>query len=486
MAAGAKKGRTTIMWFRNDLRLADNAALLAACADGARVLPVFVFDGELGGAWAQGGASRWWLHGSLEALGASLKKAGAKLVLRRGKAAEIIPALAAEVGADAVHCGRAHEPAARETDERVAAALPEGCRLEHHRVATLYDFDRAVTKTGGHFSIYTPFARACRALEKPGKPDAAPGKIAGVSGVKGDELESWGLLPTKPDWAGGMRDTWTPGEEGAARRLASFLAEHFDEYGTERDKPGNPDGTSMLSPHLHWGELSPRQVWDAAQHAKGRGREKFENELLWHDFAAYLLWHNPAIPDEPMHEAYARLPWRRDPKGMKSWQQGRTGVPIVDAGMRQLWQIGWMHNRARMITASFLVKHLMIAWQEGEAWFWDTLVDGDLATNSVSWQWIAGTGTDNQPFFRVFNPVTQAKKFDPDGHYVRRWVPELARLPDRWLHEPWAAPDDVLREAGVELGRDYPKPIVGLDEGRDRALEAFRTHVRGKTGAKAA
>ena len=404
-------------------------------------------------------------------------------MLRRGEAAQIVPALAREVGAGSVHCGWAHEPAVRALDEAVAAALPDGCRMEHHRVATLFGYHDVRTKTGGWFGVYTPFARACRAQPAPAAPEPAPDKIKGVGKVASDRLQQWGLLPTKPDWSGGLRETWTPGEEGAARRLTSFLAEHLDDYGAERDRPGNPDGTSMLSPHLHWGELSPNQVWHAARAAKGRGREKFENELLWHDFAAYLLWHNPEIPDHAMHEAFDALPWRRDADSMRAWQQGRTGVPIVDAGMRQLWQIGWMHNRVRMITASFLVKHLLIAWQDGEAWFWDTLVDGDLATNAASWQWIAGTGTDNQPFFRVFNPLTQAKKFDPEGAFVRRWVPEVAKLPDRYVHAPWEAPDAVLEKAGLRLQHDYPRPIVDLNEGRDRALAAFRDHVRGKRAA---
>ncbi len=468
------------MWFRNDLRLADNEALLACKG---QVLPVFILDPELGGAWALGGAHRWWLHGSLASLGTSIDKAGASLVLRRGDPAQVLPELAREVGAAAVMCGWAHEPSVRALDERVAAALPDGCQLEHHRTATLFDYDEIKTKSGGVFGVFTPFSRACRAAAAPHAPSAAPRRLRGVEGVRSERLDDWGLLPERPDWAGGLRETWTPGEAGAARRLSSFLADHLDDYGEERDRPGNTDGTSMLSPHLHWGELSPNQVWHAA---KGRGREKFENELLWHDFAAYLLWHHPALPETPMHPEYDALPWRRDAEALRAWQQGRTGVPIVDAGMRQLWRTGWMHNRVRMITASFLVKHLLIAWQDGEAWFWDTLVDGDLATNAASWQWVAGTGTDNQPFFRVFNPLTQALKFDTDGAYVRRWVPEIARLPDKHLHAPWLAPAPVLEAAGVSLGQDYPAPIVGLEEGRERALAAFRDHVRGKSGATAA
>lgn len=244
----------------------------------------------------------------------------------------------------------------------------------------------------------------------------------------------------------------------------------------------------MLSPHLHWGELSANQVWHAARDAAARlqgrragGFETFQGEILWHEFAAYLLRHNPTVPDAPMRDVFSRLPWRDDDNGLRAWQQGRTGIPIVDAGMRQLWQLGWMHNRVRMITASYLTKHMLLPWQLGEAWFWDTLVDADLATNSVSWQWVAGTGTDSQPFFRIFNPVTQGKKFDPDGRYVRQYVPELAALPDRWLHAPWDAPAAILDKAGIRLGQNYPAPIVGLDEGRDRALKAFRDTVRTRT-----
>jgi deoxyribodipyrimidine photo-lyase len=307
-----------------------------------------------------------------------------------------------------------------------------------------------------------------------------------------DALEDGGLPPTRPDWASGLRDLWTPGEAGAAQRLHGFLAEKLDGYGTSRNIPGDPKGTSMLSPHLHWGELSPIQVWHAARAAaeahtgkRAGGFETFQGEILWHEFAAYLLRHNQEMPEKPLRAAFAHLPWRRDAKGRRAWQEGRTGVPIVDAGMRQLWQCGWMHNRVRMITASYLVKHMLVSWQEGEAWFWDTLVDADLATNAASWQWVAGCGTDSQPFFRIFNPVTQGRKFDPDGRYVRHYVPEIARLPDRWLHSPWEAPTSVLKQAKLEMGRDYPKPVVGLDEGRDRAMEVFRTNVRNaKTAAE--
>ena len=436
--AAAKKEGAAVMWFRNDLRVADNAALRAAVAGGRRVLAVFVLDRR--GDWSPGAASLWWLHGSLAALAGELEKRGAALVLREGDAAAIIPELATAIGADEVHCGRAHEPGVRALDERVAAALAEGGRtLVHHRVATLHDIGAVRTKTGGGYGIYAPFARAERALGAPETPHPAPARIAAVADVTGDRLDDWKLRPTTPDWAGRMRETWTPGEAGGHARLERFLRDHLADYAEERDRPANADGTSMLSPHLHWGELSPNQVWHAASDAKaGRGakagREKFEGEVLWHDFAANVLWNDPALPDRPQRPSMGTIPWRRDPQVLRAWQQGRTGVPIVDAGMRQLWQIGWMHNRVRMITASFIIKHALVDWVDGEKWFWDTLVDADLATNAMSWQWVAGSGTDSAPFFRVFNPVSQSRKFDPAGAYIRAWVPELAGLSDRDVH----------------------------------------------------
>ncbi len=485
MATRAAKAReaadgTTLLWFRHDLRLADNRALLAAMESGRAVLPVYVLDEAAGERWAPASASRWWLHHSLAALDASLRERGATLLLlRRGDAAALIPELAREAGAREVHAGVMHEPWARARDAAVAATLQaQGSALHLHRVATLYAPDRIATKAGGRYGVYTPFANACRALGEPDPPLPAPDRIAGANPPASDDLGSWGLLPTAPDWAGGMRETWTPGEAGAAGRLARFMERSVAGYDQDRNIPGR-DSTSMLSPHLHWGELSPNQVWQAAhQSGSGRALDVFLAELLWHEFAAYLLWNNANLPDAPLRAAFSRLPWRDEPAGLRAWQRGRTGVPIVDAGMRQLWNMGWMHNRVRMITASFLVKHLLVDWVAGEAWFWDTLVDADLAANAASWQWVAGCGTDSQPFFRVFNPVSQGRKFDPDGTYVRRWVPELARMPDRWLHEPWSAPQDVLRDAGVALGSTYPHPLLDLDEGRQRALEIYRATVR--------
>jgi len=454
----------TIVWFRQDLRLADHSALTAALEAGP-VIPAYILDDETPGPWKMGGASRWWLHGSLESLAASLEARGAGLVLRRGPAAEILPALLRETGATAIHAGRLHEPWGRAQEESIP-------NLTLHRTATLFDLGAITTKTGGAYGVYGPFARACRALPAPPAPLPTPDRIPCPPLPRSDRLADWRLLPTRPDWAGGFRATWQPGEATAHARLRAFYETAVHRYDTGRNLPGEP-GTSMVSPHLHWGELSPSQVWHTGLHAAqrtGAGLDTFLGEILWREFSAYLLWHRPHLPDQPLREAFARLPNRHDPAELARWQKGQTGVPIVDAGLRQLWHVGWMHNRVRMIAASFLVKNLLIAWQDGEAWFWDTLVDADLASNAASWQWIAGTGIDSQPFFRVFNPVSQGEKWDPDGAYVRRWVPELAALPPRFVHRPWAAP--------ASLRPDYPAPMVDLATSRTRALDAYRATVK--------
>ena len=461
-----------LLWFRQDLRIADHAALIAATESGRPILPVYVLDDETPGGWAWGGASRWWLHFSLASLAAGLRQRGAELVLRRGRAGPVIAALVHETGAVAVHAGRQHEPWGTVAEAEVQAALGD-VRLVLHRTATLFDLDAIRTKTGGIYGVYTPFARTCRAMSAGHAPYPAPERIAAAPGVASDDLDRWALLPSHPDWAGGFRDTWQPGEDAAHERLRAFLDTAVHGYGTGCNLPGEP-GTSMLSPHLHWGELSPVQVWHTARDAArqtSEGMETYLGEIIWREFSAYLLHHKPDMPEQPLRPDFARLPFRDSeaPGELHAWQRGRTGVPIVDAGMRQLWHLGWMHNRVRMIAASFLVKHLLVSWQAGEAWFWDTLVDADLASNAASWQWIAGSGIDSQPFFRVFNPVSQGEKFDPDGAYVRRWVPELEQLPARYVHAPWTAPDPVP---------GYPAPIVDLNAGRVRALDAYKTAVR--------
>jgi deoxyribodipyrimidine photo-lyase len=464
----------SIVWFRNDLRLHDHKALTEAARGGRPVVAAYVLDDEAAGAWACGGASRWWLHHSLAALHAALAERGVPLALRRGDTPAALAALAAETGATEIRAGGAVEPWARALERRVAAI--KGVRLHLHRTVTLFDPEEIRTGAGGVYGVFTPFARACRARGAP-DPLPVPPDLKGGKAARSDKLADWGLLPRRPDWAGGLRETWVPGEPAALDRMRAFI-KHVERYDARRNLPAEP-GTSMLSPHLHWGELSAAQLWQAASAApEGKGRETYQQEILWREFSAYLLWHHPDLPERPLRPEFEGMAWRADAAALRAWQRGRTGVPIVDAGMRQLWRTGWMHNRVRMITASYLVKHLLVPWQDGERWFWDTLVDADLGSNSASWQWVAGCGADAAPFFRVFNPVLQGRKFDPGGAYVRTFAPELAGLDAAHVHAPWEAPADVLARAGVTLGRDYPRPLVDLSEGRVRALAAFKAISR--------
>ncbi len=469
-----------LLWFRNDLRLADHAALNAAAATGRPVIPVFVLDETSAGTWAPGAASRWWLHHSLAALAERLRAQGSGLVLRRGRADTEIARLVEDTGAAGVFAGYAIEPWARELDERLASTLAaRELGFQRFRTTTLFDPNALRTHAGGPFGVYSPFCRAAFAAGGPAPP-LAPQRIRAASPLPpSDQLDDWMLLSVDSDRGRELQETWTPGEAGAHARLNTFIIEKLPRYMAQRERLG-ADGTSMLSPHLHFGEISATQAWHATLAAgPGRDGDKFLRELLWREFSAHLLWHHPDLPERPLRPGFAGMRWRHDPAGLRAWQQGRTGVPIVDAGMRQLWHIGWMHNRVRMIVASFLVKHLLISWQLGEAWFWDTLVDADLANNSASWQWVAGCGIDTSPYVRIFNPVLQAWKFDPDGAYTRRWLPELTDLGDEFVHEPWEAPPAALRRAGVELGRNYPHPIVDLSASRLRALDAYAAIGRG-------
>ncbi len=447
--------KPVIVWFRQDLRLADNPALRAAAQTGAPIIAVFVLDD---GGRALGGASRWWLHHSLAALDASLKK---HLVLRRGDAAKILPTLAKQTGAQAVMWNRCYEPFVVARDTQVKSDLTaQGIDVQSFNGAMMHEPWELKTQGGNPFRVFTPFWNAMRAREAE-RPLPAPSAMT-LQRVDGDTLGAWRLLPTKPDWATGF--DWTPGEKAAHDALYDFLP-HIAHYKTGRDLPDR-DGTSRLSPHLHWGEISPRQIWQAVRtHGHGDGAETFLKELGWREFCAQLLFHHPDMTTAPLDRRFQKFPWRTSKKDFSAWTRGQTGIPIVDAGMRQLWQTGWMHNRVRMIVASLLIKHLGIHWREGEAWFWDTLVDADLASNVANWQWVAGCGADAAPFFRIFNPVLQGEKFDPKGLYVRRFVPELASLPDKFIHKPWAAPQPPA---------NYPAPIVDLASGRARALAAFQ------------
>lgn len=468
-----------LLWFRQDLRLADNPALSAAVASGRPVIPLYILDDDEP---ALGGASRWWLHQSLAALEKSLATHGQRLILRRGPATAVLTSLIGETRADTIHWNRCYEPQAVARDTALKAMLAaRGVAVHSQNAALLFEPWTVRTKGGSPFRVFTPFWRACLASPEPLRPEPAPARIlASAAWPHSDALDDWGLLPTNPDWAGGLRASWTPGEAGATSRASAFLDQALNGYTRDRDRP-DLAATSRLSPHLHFGEISPHALWHAvrmqaeAQNAVARDADKFLSELAWREFSHHLLFYTPDLPERNLRADFDRFPWRDDPNGFRAWTRGETGYPIVDAGMRELWTAGWMHNRTRMIAASFLVKDLLIDWRKGAAWFWDTLVDADRANNSASWQWVAGCGADAAPYFRIFNPVLQGEKFDPEGAYVRRWCPELAKLPARWIHRPFEAPAAILGEAGVRLGTNYATPIVDHGRARSRALAAFDT-----------
>jgi deoxyribodipyrimidine photo-lyase len=474
---------TTILWFGRDLRLTDNHALAAAVSRGQAIIPLFILDDEDAGRWAAGGASRWWLHGSLEALTDALGHRGTQLVLRQGKAEAVINRIVQETGATAVYWNRRYEPWAITRNERLKKALTErGIDAKSFNSALLHEPWAIKTQNGDPYRVFTPFWKALRAhcVDKISPP--LPRRLASPETFPvTDTLSRWALLPKTPDWAAGLRDSWTPGEKGAQERLRKFAVDVALRYRDRRNIPGL-EGTSRLSPHLHFGEIGPRQIWrtlTAYASAEvgdpmGAGVETFLSEIAWREFSYHLLFHFPTLPSEPLRREFRAFPWLNDPVLLAAWQRGKTGYPIVDAGMRELWTTGWMHNRVRMIVASFLIKDLLMDWRKGATWFWDTLVDADLASNSASWQWVAGCGADTAPYFRVFNPSLQGAKFDPDGVYVRRWVPELMKLPDSVLHEPRAARPIELSDAGLRLGQDYPLPIVDHATARQRALAAFK------------
>lgn len=472
-----------ICWFRRDLRLADNAALTAAAGSGRPVICVYILDDETPGEWRMGGASRWWLHHSLEALDADLRKRHNRLILRHGRADEAITDLVTETGADAVFWNRVYDPAETERDRRIKAALKDsGVRAESFPGNLAHEPWVLRTGNDGPYRVFSPFRQALLALDPPGTPLPPPNGV-GVpeSFPESDDLDGWNLLPTTPDWAGGLRESWTPGEAGAMARFEDFIEEGLDGYAKGRDHPAKPN-VSRLSPHLHFGEISVRQLWAKMDWLEDQGAAsvgKFRSEVIWREFSHHLLFHYPDLPERNWREQFNDFPWRDDPDGLKAWQRGMTGYPLVDAGMRELWHTGYMHNRVRMVTASFLIKHLLIHWKRGEEWFWDTLVDADLPNNAASWQWVAGSGADAAPYFRIFNPIKQGQDYDAKGDYIRRWVPELAELSNRSLHEPWNASEAELEGAGVRLGDTYPERIVDHAGARKRALTAYEEIRRG-------
>lgn len=453
-----------IIWFRQDLRLSDHAALTAAAAKGP-IIPLYILDDETPGSWKMGAASRWWLHKSLESLNTKIP-----LVLRRGKADQVIEQLFLETNASAVHFTRDYAPWSGALEQRVKN-ICEAHQATCHRHGgyLLHEPESIRNGSGEPYKVYTPYSRVCFASGEPRALKPVP-KFE-IHATPSEKLADWHLLPTQPDWSGGLSESWKPGEENAQALLYHFLDDGLIDYAEGRDRPDKPF-TSRLSAYLHFGEISPHQIWHATRSvmAKAGGKldrsgEKFLKEVLWREFSYHLLHHFPHFPDHPFKPEYADFPWAENPEALKKWQHGQTGFPIVDAGMRELWHTGIMHNRVRMIVASFLIKDLLVPWQEGERWFWDTLVDADIGANSASWQWVAGCGADASPYYRIFNPVLQGQKFDPEGAYVKKWVPELKDVSTEFIHCPWdmAVPP-----------KSYVKRIVDHAMARDRALEAFK------------
>lgn len=465
----------------NALRLEDNAALAEAAATGVPVIPVFVLDEVSSGVRPLGAASKWWLRQSLAALSRSLEGLGSQLTIRKGQALDEVQDLVKELGASAVYLIRGYTPGARAFEDALHGRMAaEGVTIRRFGGNLLVEPEAVRSKSGTPYTVFSPFWRAASELVDTVAPKPVPTALEAPSDwPKSLDVSDLALDPVPAHWAEPIAVAWTPGEAAAKERLLAFLDDRVGDYKAARDFPGI-DATSALSPHLAFGEISPRSIW---WHTKqqmnndatiAKGAAHFLRELGWREFSSHLLFHRPDMQTQPMREQFKAFPWYEgEGAALTAWQKGQTGFPIVDAGMRQLWQTGWMHNRVRMIVASFLVKDLLWHWRDGEAWFWDTLVDADFGNNIASWQWVAGCGADAAPYFRIFNPVTQGEKFDPDGTYVRRFVPELADMPNAYIHKPFEAPDGVLEMAGIELGKTYPKPVVDRRLAREKALAAL-------------
>ncbi len=474
-----------IVWFRDDLRVSDNPALAAGVASGCPLICVYVQDEESEGVRPLGGAAKWWLHGALAALQGSLRALGGELVIMRGSSARLLERLAIEAGASSVFWNRRYDGASRAIDTKIKLDLTaRGIAVESFSALLLHEPWTIKTTSGEPFRVFSPFWRAARSATEPSAPLPPPRRIDNhplPESLKSltSTLASLALEPRSPDWAGGLRACWRRGEKAGLARLSEFLESGLCAYAKDRDRPDKA-ATSRLSPYLRFGNVSPRQVWHAAttavssgaSRASERDLEKFLAELGWREFSYHLLFHHPQLASENFQPRFDRMAWRRDPRSLRAWQRGLTGYPLVDAGMRELWSTGWMHNRVRMVTASFLIKHLLMDWREGERWFWDTLVDADPANNAASWQWVAGSGADAAPFFRIFNPTLQGQKFDPQASYARRWVRELAPFPAKLIYDRGA---DLTEDLPFGLRhKAYPPPIVAHDEARRRALEAFQ------------
>jgi deoxyribodipyrimidine photo-lyase len=480
MTVSHQHSAPSLVWLRDDLRLDDNPALLAAATDGP-VVALFVLDDSGKSGRPLGGAARWWLHHSLERLGESFAKHGVTLILKAGDPEGIVPQVAAAIGAGSVHWNRRYYAWSKPLDAAIKQKLIQtGVKVESHKGSVLTEPWEIKTGSGNYFKVFTPFFRAATPFCDAWAAFAAD--VPTMTGVAvdypSDSLGDWRLLPTKPNWAGGLEAMWRPGEVGAHANLNTFLKSGLRGYKDNRNIP-SVVGTSRLSPHIRFGEISMRRIWNQARAVMAEQVElaadgqTFLSELGWREFSTQLIYHYADFPEESWKPEFRRFPWQADAKALAAWQTGQTGYPIVDAGMRELYATGWMHNRVRMIVASFLVKHLLQDWRAGEAWFWDTLVDADIANNAAGWQWVAGSGADASPYFRIFNPMTQGENFDPKGKYVRKWVPEIAALPDSLIHRPFDAPRELLHATGITLGRTYPLPLIDHAKGRARALDAL-------------
>lgn len=467
-----------IVWFREDLRLSDNPALSAALETGRPVVPLYILDEQTEGLRQPGAASLWWLHHSLASLSESISKLGAGLILRRGATAAILDEIIAETEAEHIVWNRRYGGGEIELDKRLKADFSDrGIQVDTFNGRLLNEPWTIRTSGGTPFQVFTPYWKAARTASVPVQPLPAPEAVSAWSGSIGsDYLDSWDLLPVGPDWSTGIAACWTPGETGAAERLADFLDDGIRQYASHRDEPA-VEATSRLSPHLAFGEISPLQISSAVEWPESAGGEnnqrKFMSEIGWREFCYHLLFQYPDLASVNIQSRFDAMEWAEPGDAFEAWKAGRSGYPLVDAAMRQLWQSGWMHNRCRMVVGSFLVKHLQIDWRLGEQWFWDTLVDADPANNPAGWQWIAGSGADASPYFRIFNPILQSRKFDPKGRYIREFCPELADLPDDDIHAPWEADPQTLEAAGVTLGETYPHPIVDHGKARKRALAAY-------------
>jgi deoxyribodipyrimidine photo-lyase len=478
----ASKNNITIMWFRQDFRLRDNPAYAAACASGARVLPIYILDDEAAGAWERGAASRWWLHHALQDMRTAMD---GNLHVFAGNTEEILLWLVEQTSATSLHYNACYEPWQKTLDATVHKAMEaQQVRTHVHHANLLFHPESIVNGSGDPYKVFTYFYKngCLKHTAPPRHPLEQPATPAFATFSSDTTIDDLRLLPTIA-WDGIMKSRWKVGEDAGKTQLQHFLMKELHDYHNGRNRPDR-QGTSSLSPYLHFGHISPHQVWYAVKdyavhHDISEGAEVFLSEIGWREFAYYMLYHFPTFPDANFQSKFNDFAWEHNPAHLKAWQQGKTGYPIVDAGMRQLWQEGWMHNRVRMIVGSFLIKDLLIDWREGEKWFWDTLLDADLASNSMGWQWVAGSGADAAPYFRIFNPVSQGEKFDPSGDYVRRYVPELKHLSKKYIHKPWEADTSTLEEAGIVLGKHYPKPIVDHAQARDEALKRFKA-ISGK------